>query len=670
MRKINLIWILALFLIIPNTLAYINCTTSACPSGYTDNGVKCEGSTCVRNCTVEVCKQDWTQVASDTNVGFLDNSRVEDNDISSSYTPTNTGRCYNFTYDATHMADHEVSITVDPVSPDCDSEAIGGFWDDTQRSSPWFNGMNNYIGNVGDPEFDYLIKTMRAHTEADADSTYRSKIRVKEGVLCSPNTVACSGVGGSGICDTDCYNRATILNVHQGYYYDQGTPDSTLYTDSECGDNLGGANDYVNINRIGAVTPPSVKYIVYESTLINQSNDQSCDRTHEAPSVSNVSVLPEIPNAGQDLLCNYTYSDPENFTEQNSSYQWWKNSVNQNINSQTLAKNNLTPGDQWYCKVTPSDGLLFGTQVQSANTVTIRNATQNPILYVNNSQAWNNTGYFGNEENVLDFNQELNNALANCSEDSEGYCNVSLAFSSNNFGILNLSDFGVYYIQDNVSVVVSLKIESITEMYSNGTLKIFEFVILNNGSNTVTNVQWQFDTANNNVINSTINISSLAVNEKEFVYLAYNFSSGGTFNVKANATGISESTAVTASLTASVTVNTTSLPDINKFLIKNSSGSNIAWFGDAGNIVIKGVLEQSSNFQATDNFAFKIRNNLNDVLIIENNGSMYIDGTLQENQGTLTSGTNKNDFRIKDNSSNLVAFVNEGGYLFLKGSLK
>jgi len=39
MRKINLIWIFALILLIPNTLAYTDCTTSACPSGYTDNGV-------------------------------------------------------------------------------------------------------------------------------------------------------------------------------------------------------------------------------------------------------------------------------------------------------------------------------------------------------------------------------------------------------------------------------------------------------------------------------------------------------------------------------------------------------------------------------------------------------------------------------------------------------
>ena len=85
---------------------------------------------------------------------------------------------------------------------------------------------------------------------------------------------------------------------------------------------------------------------------------------------------------------------------------------------------------------------------------------------------------------------------------------------------------------------------------------------------------------------------------------------------------------------------TVPLQDQNKFLIKNASGSNIAWFGDAGNIVIKGTLEQSSNFQRTNNFAFVIRNNANDVLIIENNGSMYIDGTLAENQATTTSDIN------------------------------
>ena len=106
----------------------------------------------------------------------------------------------------------------------------------------------------------------------------------------------------------------------------------------------------------------------------------------------------------------------------------------------------------------------------------------------------------------------------------------------------------------------------------------------------------------------------------------------------------------------------------NKFFIKDNTGNNIAWFGDAGNIVLKGPLEQSSNFQRTSNFAFVIRNNANDVLIIENNGSMYIDGTLQENQATINSDINRNDFRIKNNGT-LMINVNETGYVFLKGTL-
>ena len=115
-------------------------------------------------------------------------------------------------------------------------------------------------------------------------------------------------------------------------------------------------------------------------------------------------------------------------------------------------------------------------------------------------------------------------------------------------------------------------------------------------------------------------------------------------------------------------ITNTTLPDVNKFTIKDSTGNNIAWFGDAGNIVIKGVLEQNSNFIATDNFAFKIRNNLNDVLIIENNGSMYIDGTLQENQATILINMDKNEFRFKWDGE-FKTNINESGYIFTKGTL-
>ena len=302
-----------MIIIIPNITAYQDCTPAACSSGYTDNGVICSGSTCIRNCTIAICSGDWSQVFSDTVVGFNDNDN-EEVDPSSSYTPIDSSKCYNFSYKGSATgSDTDMDVTSPVPSGDCDSEAIGGFWDDTSRSSPWFSGMSNYLGDTsGGAQYDYLLRVMRAHTEAGDDFDYRTATQSSGRISCAPNSAACTSLGGS--CDTDCYNRATIINVHRGYYNQTGGQDTTLYDDKECGNNLGGSADYVATNRLEGTT-----YYVYESSTTNQTSEVSCDRTHEAPNATNVMVLPLIPNAGQDLLCNYTYSDPENWTEQNSS---------------------------------------------------------------------------------------------------------------------------------------------------------------------------------------------------------------------------------------------------------------------------------------------------------------------------------------------------------------
>ena len=109
-------------------------------------------------------------------------------------------------------------------------------------------------------------------------------------------------------------------------------------------------------------------------------------------------------------------------------------------------------------------------------------------------------------------------------------------------------------IAQNSNTIVSLKIESINVSYNNGTLNIFKFVILNDGDATVTNIQWQFDTKDNYIVNSTSNISSLAAGERAFVYVQYNFSSFGSYNVTANATGISSSTPIASSLSFAISV--------------------------------------------------------------------------------------------------------------------
>lgn len=120
--------------------------------------------------------------------------------------------------------------------------------------------------------------------------------------------------------------------------------------------------------------------------------------------------------------------------------------------------------------------------------------------------------------------------------------------------------------QNSRAQAVSLKIDSITASYSNGTLKLFEFVILNDGDVAVTDVQWWFDTNDSNIINSNSNLSSLAVNEKSFVYLMYNFSDEGSYNVKANATGLRSSDLISSALSSSVIAGDlaiTSFDDVN-----------------------------------------------------------------------------------------------------------
>jgi hypothetical protein len=439
MKKRYLIGIFVLIILVPNVFAYSDCNPDACPIDQIDNGVVCSGPECFRTCSIPVCAQDWSLVFSET-IEFVSDDKEEE-EISSSFSSSDSTKCYNFTYQGSSTNSDTKARADSPSSGDCDFEAIGGFWDQTQRNSPWFSTMgNSYIGNVGDNEFDYLLKIMRAHTEEDDNVDYREDTQVTNKIICAPNAVACSGAGGKG-CNNQCYGRQTALKVHQGYYVDNGgSEDSTLYNDNECGFNDGGPQDYVDDNRVRGT-----RFLVYESSVVNQDNQIICDRIHEPPFASNVKVLPVNPNAGQDLTCSYTYNDPEEFTEQNSIFEWWKNGVNQNINSEILDKSNLNPGDQLYCKVTPSDGLLFGNKIQSSNVATVSDAVKNPTFSINNNQIWNQNGHFGEKIFVNGFNEQLQSALNNCIPDTEGFCDIPLTFSSDSKGAVQLSGLDIVY---------------------------------------------------------------------------------------------------------------------------------------------------------------------------------------------------------------------------------
>jgi len=196
---------------------------------------------------------------------------------------------------------------------------------------------------------------------------------------------------------------------------------------------------------------------------------------------------------------------------------------------------------------------------------------------------------------------------------------------------------------------------------STASLATFEAVILNNGTIGINNITWYMNFGDGNITKNNYNFD-LSANEDIFIFAEHNYSSPGIYTVTVNASADSVSDSI------SDVFNIGNVTDVNKFTIKNTSGSSIAWFGDSGNAVIKGALEQNSAHARSADFAFVIRNNGEDVLIIENDGNMYIDGTLFQNQSTISSSLDDTDFRIrKDGEWQIV--VNESGHVFLKGML-
>jgi len=111
--------------------------------------------------------------------------------------------------------------------------------------------------------------------------------------------------------------------------------------------------------------------------------------------------------------------------------------------------------------------------------------------------------------------------------------------------------------------------------------------------------------------------------------------------------------------------------DTSKFYVKDSSGEPVAWFGNLGNLVLKGTLDEETAHTATDNDEFRFQGSSGeDVAIIDgNDGNMYIDGLLYENQGTLTPSEESDDFIIKDSAGDVVAYIDDSGNIYLKEKL-
>ena len=142
------------------------------------------------------------------------------------------------------------------------------------------------------------------------------------------------------------------------------------------------------------------------------------------------------------------------------------------------------------------------------------------------SQVFNSTGFFVGPERVVNFSNILEEELATCEADEQGYCNITLRFTSNTAGKINLSNVKIY-TQPNINVY------NLTQLETSGLSVVLGFEIVNELSFDRA-VNWTLNMGDTNAIVSNFEIP-LNASEDVFVFAQYTYGGAGTYVVNATA---------------------------------------------------------------------------------------------------------------------------------------
>jgi murein tripeptide amidase MpaA len=170
------------------------------------------------------------------------------------------------------------------------------------------------------------------------------------------------------------------------------------------------------------------------------------DRPNTVPTATNLQLTPANPSTSDVLTASYVYSDVEGDPESGTQIRWYKNSVLQSaLNDLLTVSASLTiKGDIWYFTVTPKDGRIFGSTVQSSS-VTVQNTSpsidtfyplDDPTIMEGESQKFNVT-YSDVDGDTINVQWYLNGAptvtsntyIFTASIGSAGTYNVTVAIS-------------------------------------------------------------------------------------------------------------------------------------------------------------------------------------------------------------------------------------------------
>ncbi|MFX1249267.1 MAG: DUF2341 domain-containing protein, partial [Promethearchaeota archaeon] len=94
-----------------------------------------------------------------------------------------------------------------------------------------------------------------------------------------------------------------------------------------------------------------------------------------APSVDNVSIIPNEPQTNQNLSISYMYTDADSDLESSVEVLWYKDGLLQGtLNGSMNVPTSYTDREQvWYCKVRSSDGIDFSSWIGALINATIYN---------------------------------------------------------------------------------------------------------------------------------------------------------------------------------------------------------------------------------------------------------------------------------------------------------
>ena len=109
-------------------------------------------------------------------------------------------------------------------------------------------------------------------------------------------------------------------------------------------------------------------------------------------------------------------------------------------------------------------------------------------------------------------------------------------------------------------------------------------------------------------------------------------------------------------------------PETNKFIIRNTSGQNIAGFDEKGFVYLKGNNYTDQGPLNPGEKAYVIRNNSKQIVaFIGNNGSLYLTGSIYHTLDATSSNTSS--FVVRNGTKQDVAFINSAGNLYITGKI-